>query len=99
MFILLKDIEPVLNEMEITENQKKIMSNDINEGSTEGKLQHCHYSHFDVFKTMLKLCLYVDIFIVGGICRTKSVLFCFCMPVWGLFMCTHLKWTFYLYYC
>jgi hypothetical protein len=81
MFILLKDIEPVLNEMEITENQKKIMSNDINEGSTEGKLQHCHYSHFDVFKTMLKLCLYVDILLlvvsVGpNLCCSVSVCPC-----------------------
>lgn len=44
-FLFLKGIEPVLSELEVSENQKKVMnSNDLSEGSTEGKLQHCHFS-------------------------------------------------------
>jgi hypothetical protein len=44
-FFFLKSIEPVLNELEISENQKKLMNyNDLTEGSTKGKLQHCHFS-------------------------------------------------------
>jgi hypothetical protein len=51
----LKDIEPVLNELETSENQKKIMnSDDISEGSTEGELYHYCYSHLGVFETMSK---------------------------------------------
>lgn len=41
----LKDIEPVLTELETSENQKKLMNcNDLSEGSTEGKFQHCHFT-------------------------------------------------------
>jgi hypothetical protein len=43
--LFFKDIEPVLSELEISENEKKLMNhNDLGDGSTEGKLQHCHFS-------------------------------------------------------
>jgi hypothetical protein len=56
----LKDIEPMLNELETSKNQSETKRNDFSEGSTQGKLQHFYYTHLDVFKIMSELCLYSD---------------------------------------
>jgi hypothetical protein len=94
-FIFLKDIEPVLSELETSENQKKLMNcNDLSEGSTEGKLQHCHFNQSYFFKVMFKLCLYDDILLISGGFNTKWSI----VPMWRLGIRSRLKWTLVLKY-
>jgi hypothetical protein len=50
----------VLNELVPSKNQSEIKRNDLNEGSTQGKLQHFYCSDLDVFKIMAELCSYSD---------------------------------------